>query len=273
LVATTCGDAMTRIWDAHDGRPLISLPGPSYMESLAFSPDGRYLAAGTNMRLACLYQLEGRREQRRLIGHQFGVHRLVFHPSLPQLASSSDDHTVMLWDAESAHALGRWNAHESWVTGLAISPDGSLIASARGRNYENEDPSIRLWDAESGVLKKKLPCDTNGACTLAFDPSGRHIASGDWDGIVLLFEVESGRVLRREKVGWSRVNSLVFLNEGRSLLVGQDDGTVSLFELDRSDSLRRVSLPDGCTRLVVARRGDRALCPQPRGSPPTREGA
>jgi WD40 repeat protein/tetratricopeptide (TPR) repeat protein len=266
LVATTCGDAMTRIWDAHDGRPLASLPGPSYMLALAFSPDGAYLAAAANIGQVCLYQLEGRREQRRLIGHQFGVDRLVFHPRLPRLASSSDDHTVMLWDVDSAHALGRWSAHLSWVTGLTISPDGSLIASTRGDVGGTEDPSIRLWDAETGVLKKKLPGNQNGVWSLAFDPSGRRIASGDSAGTVLLFEVESARVLRRENLGGSRVSSLVFLNEGRSLLVGQDHGGVSLFELEQSDPPRRVSLPDGCTRLVVDRRGDRVIVGDSKGS-------
>ena len=41
LIATTCGDSMTRIWDARDGRALAVLPGPWYMRELAFSPDGR----------------------------------------------------------------------------------------------------------------------------------------------------------------------------------------------------------------------------------------
>jgi eukaryotic-like serine/threonine-protein kinase len=40
MIATSCGDATTRIWDARDGHPLTSLPGPSYLESLAFSPSG-----------------------------------------------------------------------------------------------------------------------------------------------------------------------------------------------------------------------------------------
>jgi WD40 repeat protein/tetratricopeptide (TPR) repeat protein len=266
LVATTCGDAMTRIWDARDGRPLTSLPGPSYMQALAFSPDGSYLAAAANNGQACLYQLEGRREQRRLIGHQFGVDRLVFHPSLPRLVSSSDDHNVMLWDADSAHASGSWTAHESWVTGLAISPDGALVASTQGSGSATEDASIRLWDAESGVLKKKLPGNTNGVWALAFDPAGRRIASGDTAGTVFLFEVESGSMLRRENLGHSGVSSLVFVNDGRSLLVGQHHGRVSLFELGQSGPPRSVSLPDGCTRLVVDRDGKRAIVGDSKGS-------
>jgi WD40 repeat protein/tetratricopeptide (TPR) repeat protein len=266
LVATSCGDAITRIWDAHDGRPLASLPGPAYMQALGFSPDGTYLAAAAVNAQVCLYQLEGRREQRRLVGHKFGVNRLVFHPSMPRLVSSSDDHAVLLWDANKAQVSGRWTAQESWVTGLAISPDGSLIASARGGSVATEDSSIRLWDAETGVLKKKLPGTGRGVWGLAFDPTGRRIAAGDDGGTVSLLDVDTGQIVRRESLGGSLVSSLVFLNDGRSLLVGQDHGAVSLFALDRSDPPRRVNLPDGCTRLVVDRRRDRAIVGDSNGS-------
>jgi tetratricopeptide (TPR) repeat protein len=92
------------------------------------------------------------------------------------------------------------------------------------------------------------------------------MASGDAAGTVLLLEVDTGRILRREHLGGSRVNSLVFLNGGRSLLVGQDHGAVSLYALDRSGPLRSVTLRDGCTRLVVDRRGERAMVGDSKGS-------
>ena len=265
LVATTCDDTLTRIWDARDGRPLASLPGPGHMQALAFSPDGAYLAAASSSGLTCLYKLEGLRLQRRLAGHRLEVFRLVFHPTLPRLASSSDDHAVVVWDLDSARVWKRWEAHELYVTGLAISPDGARIATTSGGG-RREDGSIRLWDAESGTLEKMLPGTINGVRTLAFDPNGRRIAAGDTAGTAMVFDVETGRVVRREDLGGSVINSLGFLDEGRSLLVGQDHGEVLRLDLDRSDPPRRVSLPNGCTRLLVDRRGGRAIVGDSRGS-------
>jgi eukaryotic-like serine/threonine-protein kinase len=267
LIATSCGDAMTRIWDARDGRPLTSIPGPWYMQSLAFSPDGAYLAASSSRTgLVCLYQLEGRREQRRLIGHKFGVHRLVFHPSLPRLASSSDDHSVTFWDVDSTGTLSRSEVHNAWVTGLAIRPDGSLIASTMGDVNQSADYSIRLTDAASGAPKGRLAGNSRGVNTLAFDPTGHRIASGDTAGTVLLFEVDTGKILRREVLRGLSVSSLVFLNGGRSLLVGQEHGTVTLIDLDGSAPQRWVNLPGGCIRLVVNRQGNRAIVGDNNGS-------
>ncbi len=277
LIATSCADTMTRIWDAHDGRPLTTLPGPWDMESVAFSPDGAYLAASAGWTpLVCFYQLKGMREQRRLIGHKFNVHRLVPHPSLPRFASGSNDHAVIVWDADSARELARSVVHDVYVTGLAIRPDGALIASTQGGG--GKDPSILLTDATTGALKGRLVGNTTGVWTLAFDPTGRRIASGDRDGTVLLFEVETGKLLRRENLGNSKdtslvfvdgghsnISSLVFLDGGRSLLIGQVRGWLALIDLAGSAPTRRLLLPDGCTRLAVNRRGDRAIVGDTKG--------
>ena len=264
MLATSCGDRTTRIWDARDGTPLAVLPGSGFMRSLAFSPDGNLLAASAEAGPVHLYELKGRREQRRLVGHKFGALRLAFHPRLPRLASSSNDHSVILWDAEPAHSLVRWKAHDVWVTGLAFSPDGSLIASAGGD--AGSDTPILLWDAENGTLRKRLPGNSKGVWILVFDPTSRRLASGDSNGTVLLFDVESGRILRRESLGNSPVRSIVFLNGGRHLLVGLRNGTVALFDLDQSGPPRRIELPEGCGRLLVDSRKNRAIVGDSKGT-------
>ena len=131
----------------------------------------------------CLYQLNGRREQRRLVGHTFGALSVAFHSQLPRLATYSDDHSVILLDAETAHPLHRWTAHANYVTGLAFSPDGSMIASSCGRDHRTGlDFSIRRWDAGNGTPRYRLPGNTTGVRALAFDPTSRRLASGDDDG-------------------------------------------------------------------------------------------
>ncbi|MFI5461092.1 MAG: protein kinase [Isosphaerales bacterium] len=263
LVATTCGDHMTRIWDARDGRALAVLPGPWFMRTLAFSPDGGYLVASAFPGPVCLYKLEGRQGQRRLVGHKFGVQCLAFHPHLPRFASGADDHAVIVWDADAARPLGRWNAHDIWVTGLAYSPDGSLLATTCGDSNAYNFPvdnSIRLWDAENGTLRKRLPRPpASGVRTLAFDPTGRRLASGDEGGTVLIWDVDSGKILRRENLGGSAVRSAVFVNGGRHLIVGQLGGKLALFDLEGSGPPRRTELPQGCVRLVVDSRGNRVI--------------
>ena len=264
LVATACGDHMTRIWDARDGRALAVLPGPWYMRGLAFSPDGSYLAASADPGPVCLYQLNGRREQRRLAGHNFGAECLAFHPRLSRFASGADDHAIIVWEADEGRLLRRWTAHQSWVTGLAYSPDGSLLASACGSSStddESNDHSIHIWDAENGTLRKRLPRPPHmGVRALAFDPAGDRLASGDEGGTVVLWDVDNGQIVRRENLDGTAVQSVAFAGGGRQLVVGHVGGTVAIFDLREPGPPRLRALPEGCRPS----RGRRARKSRPR---------
>ena len=141
-----------------------------------------------------------------------------------------------------------------------------MIASARGNGKPSDDFSIRVWDAEKGTLKQTLPGNPYGVWSLAFDPTARRLASGDTNGNLLLFEVDTGRVLRGERVGGTNITSVVFIDGGRSLLVGVELAGVTLLDLDKTGPARRILLPDGCTRLVVDTRTNRAIVADSKGS-------
>jgi WD40 repeat protein len=184
---------------------------------------------------------------------------------VPYLASASDDHAIIIWDARSGRPVRRWigNVEQS---GLTYSPDGSLLASSIGTDQGKLRFSVQLWDAERGTQTKLLAGHEADVCALAFDPSGNRLASGDRDGAVILWDVQSGRVLRREKEGSSPVVSVVFQDRGCHLLVGLDQGEISLFNLDRPEPPRRIVLPDGCKALVVDRHTNRAILGDSQGA-------
>ncbi len=254
---------MTRVWDARDGRALAVIPGPWFMRTLAFSPDGRFLAASADPGPVCLYELNGWREQRRLVGHTYSAQCVTFHPGLARLASGSDDCSIFVWDAEKASPVRRWQAYKIWVTGLTYSPDGSLLASAcgnsRGYSFAN-DHSIHLWNAEDGTLKKRLSRPPPmGVHALAFDPTGRRVVAGDDGGAVYVWDVDSGKIVRRENLNDSPIRSAVFANGGRHVVVGHVGGTVALIDLERTGVLKRILMPNGCARLAVDDRSQRVV--------------
>jgi WD40 repeat protein/serine/threonine protein kinase/tetratricopeptide (TPR) repeat protein len=248
-IATAGNDHTTRIWDVRTGQTLAVLPGPWFMHTVAFSPDSQYLATAAISGPVTLYQLEGRRERRWLVGHEYGTQSLAFHPREPLLASGADDRAIIFWDAASASPTRRLPAHDVYVAALAYSPEGTLLASSGGGG--TQDHHVRLWDAESGAPGRTFAGHTAGVHALAFDQAARRLASGDESGVLIVWDVDSGRILRKETVGPSWIWSIAFIDGGRRLVTEVSFGPVMIYDLKGNAPPRVIAVPGGMRRFVV----------------------
>jgi translation initiation factor 6 (eIF-6) len=164
----------------------------SVVYSVAFSPDGRLLASGSDDKTIKLWDVASGREVRTLTGHTDWVRSVAFSPDGRLLASGSgsDDKTIKLWDVASGNLVRTLTGHTDWVYSVAFSPDGRLLASG---SYKE----IKLWDVASGNLVRTLTGLTDWV--VAFSPDGRLLASGSSDETIKLWDVASGREVRTLK--------------------------------------------------------------------------
>jgi WD40 repeat protein len=201
---------------------------PASFYTLAFSPDGKILAAGRgdlSIGQVKLFDASRGKELRTLAGHRQVVYSLAFSPDGRTIATGSRDGTVRLWDTESGRCQKTLDGHASWIGSVVFSPDGKLLASA------GYDKIVRLWDVASGTLTASLTGHTFGVRSLAFSPDGCLLASAQWSdpACIKLWHVASRKNVSTTTADDLRLYCLAFSPNGR--LLASSGSSVKLWDV------------------------------------------
>ncbi|KAH3455644.1 hypothetical protein KXX05_005656 [Aspergillus fumigatus] len=161
-----------QLWDAATGDLQQTLEGHSgWVNSVAFSPDGRLLAAGLfDDSTVRLWDLATGDLQQTLQCHSGSVLSVAFSPDGRLLVSGSDDCTVCLWDPTTGDLQQTLRGNSGSVNSVALSPDGQLLASG------SSDRTVRLWDSATGALQETLRTEMS-ATELKFSLDGSTLST------------------------------------------------------------------------------------------------
>ena len=149
-----------------------------------------------------------------------------YSPDGTRLAVASSIGT-WFYDTATFQEVDLFTGHTSWVTSIAYSPDGAMLASGGGR----EDNTIRLWDATTGEHKRTLTGHGWTVHSVAFSPDGKMLASGSGDQTVRLWDVATGEEKWSFSDSRSWVQSVAFSPDGETLACGHSTGTLRVWML------------------------------------------
>jgi len=146
-------DGGVQFWITENWRESFLLPEGNNGREIAFSPDGKTIAAAFRDESIRLWDVETGHLQATLAGHRHVVDTVAFTPDGTRLASGSWDETIKIWDLATFRQVATLKAPFR-VHSIAFSPDGKILASA------GASPTIRLWRTATDddvTVRAKMP--------------------------------------------------------------------------------------------------------------------
>jgi WD40 repeat protein len=203
------------------------LHGPTNLvRCVAFSPDGKVVAAGGVDQKIFLWDLSGYPLGPPLAGHTDTIYGLSFSPDSKKVASCSGDGTVIVWDLEAGKATKILPNVGHVLFSVAFSPDGKALA------YCGKDGRVYLCDVEGGRGVRLLDGHQGDVYSVAFNPNGDQVAAGGADKKILFWDVASSK-LKRSLEDSSEVFCIAFSPGGTTLAAGYGDFNIRLWNVAR----------------------------------------
>jgi WD40 repeat protein len=155
-------EAGVRLWGTDVNRPFRTLEHAGSVECLAFSPNGRWLAAGSSDNQVRVWSYPAGKLLHELVtlGSPPAVTALAWTPDSTLLEAGRANHTVQLW------AVKAGKEKQSFVV---MAPVGSVAFSAGGKTMATctIDRSVRFWNAATGRLQVTLLAEKDQLCCVS----------------------------------------------------------------------------------------------------------
>jgi predicted ATPase/tetratricopeptide (TPR) repeat protein len=242
-LASSEWENIIRLWEPVAGASLQILQHPddsgNVFYSLAWSPDGQRLAAGTNRRGVQVFDMIAQRQ--RWSGHVFPtwIRHVAWRPDGAQLAGGGDDGTVYIWDAADGRLLQQLAGHHSMVTRVAWSPNGRRLVSGSGGSDAGE---LFVWDAQRGERLRAFAGHQGIVYAVAWGATEDIVISGGGGGRLRWWDVRSGMCVLVREAHQGTIQSLRRSPDGAKLASCGDDGAIMLWNIhtgEHPQTLRR----------------------------------
>ncbi|RKU22597.1 hypothetical protein C6500_03595 [Candidatus Poribacteria bacterium] len=184
LVVSAGDNGEIKLWNLRNGTAATLGRHDDTVNSIAFSPDGRFLASGGDDYVLKLWNVK---HKHLVATHDHITDRLrsqvkavTFSPNGKMIATGGRH--AKLWDANTRNEIVTFKHHD-WVWAVAFSNDGRLLATGDNRGQ------VTVWDLQSHRVVTQLHADSEAVYTVQFSPDAQILAGAGYEGNVKLWTV------------------------------------------------------------------------------------
>ena len=268
------------IWHSESGKALQRFKHEGlYVHAVSWSPDGKWIATGSNDPINGFVQLWNAATGERVArpfgrdqnAHSDAVLSVQFSKDSSQLLSGSYDNTARLWTVATGAQAKVFSGHTWWIWDAKFSPKGDKIVTA------SQDGTAIVWDAETAKAGPPFTGHEGAVYSVAFSADGFTIATGGYDKRVLLWKPEDVRPYDFRKLASNEgsvrqqpkfrpldghtgpVRSVEFSRDGRHIISGSQDNTVKLWSTESAQVVKSFRGHDGAVRVAAFAESDQVV--------------
>jgi WD40 repeat protein len=262
-LASGSRDGSVRVWDVATGRqregfkfqaPFVqgSTTIREWMTGVAYSPDGKQLAAGSTDGIVRILDPDTGEERRQLTGHTgwIVIRGIVFSSDGKTLATASIDGTIRLWNPATGEQIAKLQGHRLQIIAISFSSDGKHLVSS-----SDEEGRILVWDVATKEAPQGLRVGQGVIASLVFAPDNNVLGAAGFNSEIRLFSLSDKRA--SSPLDGSRAavqQTLAFLSDGRVVMLTDQD-RISVFGAGEAQGKSLAGLDGTPLSVTVSRNG------------------
>jgi RNA polymerase sigma factor (sigma-70 family) len=240
-LVTSGGNEGLVFWDPASGNEEKRLGrGLTNSQDLAFSPDGRYIAAARSA-VQLIDRATG--EDVRPINHVGPVNSVALLPDGKTIATESNTREIILWDRETGRRRGALDQGKmAFRDHCGLKKDGRTIILSK-----DEGKTFIFRDLVTGKERCRLSLDfiDKWPGLRGIAPGGKLVAVGSFNGDTIhLMDTETGKRSRDLQDPDLKLRNVEFLSDGKTLLAFSNDHQAQVWDLTTGTKVRQFAMGD-----------------------------